>query len=205
MTWMLTANGAQIDLRHIEPDSISILDIAHHLAKKDRYAGACSRLYGVAEHSLLTLELLEHEFPLVPPAVKLAALLHDAHEAITGDITTPMKQLLGDVWTIEEHRIQRVVLRRFKVLTAFTAAHDAIDWADKTALVTERAALLPRVGPTWAAERTHQPATWVDFEARSRFTWQDWRQAFLERFAELQYERVQQQTEQAEDPAINNP
>lgn len=204
MTWMLCHSGAQVDLALIDPDTLSILDIAHHLAKKDRYAGACDRLYGVAEHSLLVLELFEHEYPLAGPVAGLAALMHDAHEAYTGDLTTPMKQLLGDAWTWVENRIQRKVLKRFKLLTAFAAWEQQIRWADQTALVTERRALLPPVGPQWQAERSYQPVTWVDWEARAKFTWQDWRQAFLERYAELQFAISELHHDQAEDPAITN-
>ena len=39
------------------------------------------------------------------------------------------------------------------------------------------------------AMQSHPPATWVDFESRARFTWLDWRQAFLDKFAELQFAR----------------
>jgi len=189
VTWMLTATGATVDLRFMAQDTISLPDIAHHLAKTDRYCGACSRHYSVAEHSLLVCDLLEHEYNERSPSVLMAALMHDAHEAYTGDVTSPMKQLLGDAWRGVEGRIQRDVLRRFGLVTAFTAARDRIQWADMTALATERAALLPDSGPEWPVMRTHTPAAWVDFAAQARFTWHDWRQAFLDRFAELQFAR----------------
>lgn len=188
MTWMLTATGATVDLRWLRGDDISLLDIAHHLAQINRYTGAASRPYSVAEHSVLVVELLERQ-GYTSPALLQAALMHDAHEAYTNDLSQPMKQVLGDEWAREESRIQHAVMRRFNLLTAFTAWSGVIHHADMTALTTERAALMPPAGPAWPVMATHPPATWVDFEQRGRFTWLDWRQAFLDRFAELQFAR----------------
>jgi uncharacterized protein len=192
MTWMLTATGSQVDLRFMAHDTISLLDIAHHLAQLNRYTGACSRPYSVAEHSLLVVELLERSTTLGPSAL-LAALLHDAHEAYTADLSTPMKQIVGPAWEMEEQRIQAAVLRRFGLQEAFARHHARIKWADLTALSTERAALLPDAGPLWPVTDTHPPVAWVDFAQRAAFTWLDWRQAFIDRFAELSYARQLQE------------
>ncbi|MGV8823997.1 HD domain-containing protein [Methylibium petroleiphilum] len=192
MTWMLTSSGQAVDLRFMASETIKIEDIAHHLARIDRYTGACRRPYSVAEHSLLVTELLDRRFPhLSSPSILLAALMHDAHEAYTNDLSSPMKQLIGEAWAREERRIQSAVLKRFHLITAWAAAHELVRWADLTALATERRALLPPDGPAWAVETTHQ-AEDVDFDARATFTWEDWRQAFLDRFAELQFDRESQ-------------
>lgn len=71
MTWMLTATGAAIDLRFMPPAQISLLDIAHHLARLDRFAGACSRPYSVAEHSLLVCDILANELHVHSPRPSL--------------------------------------------------------------------------------------------------------------------------------------
>ena len=188
MTWMLTATGATVDLRWMRGEDISLLDIAHHLAQINRYTGAASRPYSVAEHSVLVVELLERA-GYSNPSVLQAALMHDAHEAYTTDLSTPMKQVLGDAWSREEARIQYAVMRRFHLATTFGAWRGVIHSADMTALATERAALLPPGGPVWPVMATHPPAEWVDFASRAQFTWLDWRQAFLDRFAELQFAR----------------
>jgi len=47
--------------------------------------------------------------------------------------------------------------------------------------------LLPPSGPVWECTTTHPPVDWVDFGARATFDWTDWRQAFLDKFAELRY------------------
>ena len=189
MTWMLTATGATIDLQFVHGADISLLDIAHHLAQINRYTGACSRPYSVAEHSLLVCDLLERHRLVTDPCVLLAALLHDAHEAYTTDLSQPMKQAVGEAWHNVEERVALAVRRRFDLLTAFTTGADLIKWADLTALSTERAQLLPPSGPVWAATVSHPPLDW-DFEERAGFTWQDWRDAFIERFAELNFART---------------
>lgn len=188
MTWLLTATGAVVDLRFIAADSISLLDIAHHLAQLNRYTGACRRPYSVAEHSLLVVELLESR-GYTSPALLQAALMHDAHEAYTSDVSSPMKQVLGDAWHAVDQRAQHAVLARFRCLAASAAHADLIKWADLTALSTERLFLLPDAGPRWPASDSHPAVGWVRWKDRAELSWLDWRQAFLDKFAELQFAR----------------
>jgi hypothetical protein len=189
MTWLLTATGQTVDLAWLDAESISIDAIAHHLAQLNRFTGACSRPYSVAEHSLLVCEIVERERAVRSPAVLMAALLHDAHEAYCADISSPMKQVLGDGWRHTEHRIAHSVRARFAILSASAAARQEIEWADLTALATERAQLLPACGPEWPVSRSHPPVGWVRLADRDGMTWRDWRQAFLDRFAELSFAR----------------
>lgn len=188
-TWMLTASGVEFDLRFIDPEKIKLEDIAHHLGQLNRYTGACRRPMSVAEHSLFVCEIVERTLPLADPAVLLAALMHDAHEAYTCDMGSPMKRIVGAAWTLEEERIQRAVLARFGLLTGSTSASKLIHWADMTALVTERRALLPPLGAAWEAERLHEPVDYWDFSCSDAFSWNDWRALFLERYHELDYQR----------------
>lgn len=189
MTWMLTSTGVEFDLRFIRAENISLLDVAHHLSQINRYTGACSRPFSVLEHSLLVCEIVERTLPIVDPAILLAALMHDAHEAYTTDLSAPMKKIVGQAWSQEEDRIQRAVLKRFGLLTASVNASKLIHWADMTALVTERKHLLPPIGPAWAAERLHEPVDYWDFECHDAFSWKDWRALFLERYGELDFQR----------------
>lgn len=191
MTWMLTATGTAFDLQFIRHDTIDLLDIAHHLAQINRYTGAASRPYSVAEHSLLACEILERERGVRDPLVLQACLMHDAHEAYIGDISSPLKQMLrlvvGDALKAFEARVQRHVLHRFDLMIPYINAERDIHWADMTALVTERKQLLPERGPLWQAESTHEAVDWADLASQARFDWQDWRRAFVDRFGELTY------------------
>lgn len=90
-TWpipcVLTASGRTLSVFNPSPAAISIHDIADHLAKICRFAGAASAFYSVAQHSVMVANLVANH----GPRAMLYALLHDAHEAYVGDIPQPMK------------------------------------------------------------------------------------------------------------------
>ena len=91
MSWMLTKSGRKVDLLYPKPGMICLDDIAYHLARIHRFTGATT--WSVAQHSIFAAALCEadghHSYPV------LWTLLHDAHEAYTGDISTPMKSAIG--------------------------------------------------------------------------------------------------------------
>lgn len=191
MTWLITRTGAKFDLKHVAPLSISSLDIAHSLANINRFNGHTCRPYSVAEHSLLVVEIMERDMGLRRPGVLLAGLLHDAHEAYTGDMSTPMKQLIDGctqgAWRREEQRIEHAVLQRFGLLANAQAHHGQIKHADMMALATEKRDLMTPTGDEWPCLQGVAPAGWVNLRDRDQFTWEDWQQAFLSRFAELNF------------------
>jgi 5'-deoxynucleotidase YfbR-like HD superfamily hydrolase len=191
MTWMITRTGAHFDLQHIAPLSISTLDIAHALANINRFTGHAMRPYSVAEHSLLVVEIMERDLGVRQPGPLLAGLLHDAHEAYTGDLSTPMKDMIdaasAGAWRREEQRIADAVLQRFNILYTSQAHHELVKRADLMALATERRDLLPATPDPWPCLHGVQPAGWVDLNTRDHFDWVDWKQGFLDKFAELNY------------------
>lgn len=82
-----TVSGIEVDLVRPHPGDVEFNDVAHHLSLITRYGGACRRFYSVAEHLLngmagCTPELLPYW------------LLHDAHEYVSQDDTTPKKRAL---------------------------------------------------------------------------------------------------------------
>ncbi len=80
-------SGTAVDL--LAPDWREIMpsDVAYGLSQIRRWNGQARRPISVAEHSILVAKL-------VPGKHRLAALLHDAHEAIFGDIATPVANAL---------------------------------------------------------------------------------------------------------------
>lgn len=86
--FMETISYRCVNLADPKPDSIVITDIAWHLSQIIRWTGACRFPYSVAQHSIWACYL-------APEELKLEALLHDAHEAYIGDISRPMKILIG--------------------------------------------------------------------------------------------------------------
>lgn len=189
---MLTAYGHEVDLRYPQTASIVLPDIAHHLAQINRYTGAARRPYSVAEHSLLVLEIVERMLPMDVHG-KFAALMHDAHEAYTNDLSTPAKGQVGDDWHNFEGRLERTVRSAFGLHAACHRWAAQIKQADLIALATERAQLLP-TGPgisLWPILVHVQPVDWVDLMARERcaMTWCDWRDQFKDTADSLDYAR----------------
>lgn len=189
--WMLMASGLDLDLVYPTPGKIVFANIAHSLAQINRFHGHARRPYSVAEHSLLVCDIAEREFGLDVHG-RLAALMHDAHESITNDLSSPAKAVVGEGWARFEGRMERLVRACFALHTAFFAYGDALRQADLIALATERQQLMHLDGPIWETLVHVQPVSWVDLmaESRVRASWLDWRDAFSDRYHALDYQRA---------------
>lgn len=190
MTFMLTATGHTVEISQPRPQSaLSLATIAHHLAQINRFTGAARRPYSVAEHSLLVCDIAANELGLDVHG-QLAALLHDAHEAIVGDASTPLKQCIGEPWYRVELPWQHAVQRAFAISVASTVNADAIKRADLMALAIERRDLLPAGGPAWPVLQDIPVPRHFTVNGREGLDWNDWRTAFSDRFEELDFGRT---------------
>lgn len=88
---MNTWTGGKFNL--VDPDfrDVRLMDIVWGLARLNRFNGHTRRPWSVAQHSLLCDDLLPHD---AHPALRLGVLLHDAHEAYTGDMISPVARSL---------------------------------------------------------------------------------------------------------------
>jgi hypothetical protein len=71
----------------------SLVDIAVSLSRQPRFGGHTRRWWSVLDHTLFCDELVKldlQQFSNIRP-IRLAMLLHDAHEAITADVPTDAK------------------------------------------------------------------------------------------------------------------
>jgi hypothetical protein len=199
MTWMLTSTGREHHLTQcaalLPGNTPQIEEIAHALAQINRYTGHAIRPYSVAEHSLLVCDIAASMG--LSCHAQMAALLHDAHEAFTGDVATPVKQVLGTAWLAFENTQALLVREAFSIRTAHTAHRAAIKRADLIALCTERRDLMPFAHeacapwPVLDTPGSEVPAYAIDLQShwRERSTWHDWRGDFLQRFHELDTQR----------------
>lgn len=185
MTWMLTRFGRRFDLAAPKPSMVHIDDVAWHLSMINRFTGAAIRPYSVAEHCLLVAEILERSVAGIDAMCLRAALLHDAPEAYTNDLSSPMKRRIGHAWTAAESPIVHAVEQHFGIVAAARDHALAIHYADLVALATERRDLLIDHEEEWPMLRGVEPVDWIDLNARDGMDWTDWRLAYLARHEEL--------------------
>jgi uncharacterized protein len=188
--WMLTSNATAFSIAHPRSEDVHLTDMAHQLATSNRFNGAAVRPYSIAEHSLLVVEIMERELGITDPSGLLAGHVHDGHEIYFGDLISPVKWELGLPATQLERRFERVVQMRYGLITASHIYRDQIKRADLMALATERRDLLPRHPRKWAVLEGIEPVAWVNLRDRDALDWRDWRQAFEDKFHELNYARV---------------
>ena len=80
--------------RLVDPDGNTppaLLDIAVSLSRLPRFAGHAGSNWSVLDHTLYCDDLAATSINGDEPSLRVAVLLHDAHESITGDIPTPVK------------------------------------------------------------------------------------------------------------------
>jgi 5'-deoxynucleotidase YfbR-like HD superfamily hydrolase len=113
--------------------SPSLDDIAVQLFRVCRYAGATQMFYPVGLHSMIVADL-------APKHLELEALLHDASEAVIGDIPSPVK-------TDDMRAIEHVIMSRIWKSLGFSEPsetnHKLIKIADRAALMAEAFIVAP--------------------------------------------------------------
>lgn len=151
-TSVITHTGRVVDLLTPRPEAIDLLDIARSLSRLPRFNGHLRGMhpYSVAEHSLTVARLLP---PGADDRLRLAALLHDAHEAYVGDISRPMLQAIRLVYAAGADAIgpwivapiQAAIHERFGLPSILPHEwREAIALADDQALRAEAEAFLAR-------------------------------------------------------------
>jgi len=98
---MITRSGITFDsYETFGPEHVSLNDITNHLSMLQRWCGATSEPWSVLDHSIMcgrvAAGICGWEHPVV-----LYSLLHDAHEAYTGDIPGPLKEYCPKVREIQ--------------------------------------------------------------------------------------------------------
>jgi hypothetical protein len=164
-----------VDVLNPDPGSIRLIDIATSLSRLARFNGHTLRPWSVAAHSLLAVRLAG---PDAPPDLKLAILLHDAHEMVTGDIVTPVKRalrLLNGAAAVAriQQRVQTAIHRAAGLPEPGEVFLAAIKECDRMALAHEKARLMaPEPRPWDGTPDASGEAVAYDFYA-PMFVWRD--------------------------------
>src|SRR5262249_22362136 len=134
-----TASGRPFDLAAQNERQADIYDIAAALAKQCRFAGHTVQFYSVAQHSVIVSQALKKHGAMA----ELLGLLHDAHEAYTGDIISPVANVIASVIPYDAiadlKRVVQGTIHRALRLPESPPQNilDLIAEADKAALATE--------------------------------------------------------------------
>lgn len=100
-------SGARLDLLAPQIERIRISDISEGLAKINRWVGATFGTYSVAQHSLIVAEDMYREDGSF---AAVYGMVHDAHEALTGDIPTPAELALDVILPGASQAIEQLKL-----------------------------------------------------------------------------------------------
>lgn len=98
------------DLVNPDPKSIVLGDVAHALARINRFTGHTEVPYSVAQHSVLGARILRDRG--APLGHQRAFLMHDAHESMIGDVSSPVAQCVLE-WRDFEQTHFRAFASRF--------------------------------------------------------------------------------------------
>jgi hypothetical protein len=161
MTHMLTSTGRDYFLQNPaaeHPDNVPTLrEMAHSLAHINRFTGHANRAYSVAEHSLLALLIAKVVFS-ANSAGQLAVSMHDGHECICGDVSSPVKVALGSAWRQFEGMHEQHIRFHFGLTDLYKEFTPLVKACDRIALATERRDLMvfnPDSNLPWSVIDTH--------------------------------------------------
>lgn len=139
--WMQTRYGRAwfFDEENFPTNHVNFREIARALAQINRFTGHTYAPVSVAQHSVLVMDLL-------PPELHLPGLLHDAHEAFLGDVSSPLKAHLkrtipgfDKAWKDLEDRHDAAIYRAAGLAWPLSKSDkEDIKHADITAVMLER-------------------------------------------------------------------
>lgn len=178
-------SGALFNYNKPEESDVTIEDIATALSNVCRFSGHLPSFYSVAQH-------LVNASKIVPVEYAFTALMHDTAEAFTNDLPTPLKHALP-IFKELEVKIETAMANRFGFSYPYPAE---VKLADTQMLLLEK---------TYVKLDTNEWQYYNDVEYEhlaDRVDLKGWqpvraKREFLERFEELNNERIEHLRQQA--------
>jgi uncharacterized protein len=161
-TVCMSPSGTEFHLLDANPELFQIEDFAHHLSHNCRFTGGTRVHYSVAQHSWLVAQ--------IGPHWKREKLLHDASEAVLGDVASPLKMVLRPIYKPLEDYWSRAIYKWFGCEDT-PEVHADVKAADRALYQWERRDLMPEA-PWLNREPVDGRATlepWSPFVARTKF------------------------------------
>lgn len=153
---IMTASGAYFDFENPDRFDWNIEDLAQGLSLQTRFTGQCKAFYSIAQHSCLAAD---QAIARGQPEHAFETLMHDATEALVGDMATPLKILCPDYRVVED-RCEAAMRARYDLPAKMSPEVKAIDLF---MLAWERRDLLPDNGDEeqWQIIRGIEPPAQV--------------------------------------------
>lgn len=126
-------DGTTMDLVAPHTYDFKVEPIATMLEKIKRFNG-----FGISvgSHSCMVARVLYEMTG--NPHIALRGLMHDAHEAFIGDVSTPVKRAMGPIWDVMENRIQDAIMAQLAPKGKYSlATQPLVDLADAMSLKAE--------------------------------------------------------------------
>jgi 5'-deoxynucleotidase YfbR-like HD superfamily hydrolase len=111
----------------------SLRQILSALSLNNRFNGNTGIRYTVLQHSILVSNLCIND-----PLIKIHGLIHDFHEAFTGDVTQPIQKFLGNEKLKHlQNAIDKDILKYFEIPELTTQQKRIVEKCDSLAFITE--------------------------------------------------------------------
>lgn len=148
--WMQTYSTGRYDYVHNYPEDINIIDIANALAGIPRFLAHTKVIISVAQHSLHVAAALEKDG--FNKKTCLVGLMHDAHEAYTGDLISPMIAHMIDNLGFDMSRLFNPIKKAIGTKFGIDIINlpKRVHTYDYALLRTEAESLFPRCIDDWA-------------------------------------------------------
>lgn len=176
-----TATGHMVDLMRMDKRSIRVDDIATSLSRQPCMGGHTTRIISFAEMALLVCDVLERDLRVSDPSQLLVGLLSHAARAYVFE-----PQQLDKLGAVH-----KAILRRYDLAQAHLFVAIKVLMANAIVSKTIRRDLMPQRACGEAPDALPDaPAIgWVNLRTDHQAKWSadDWRQAFVERFDELSF------------------
>lgn len=140
--WKRVSSGKYLDLGNLKEEDLDIKDIQISLNQIKRFTGhhKDEEPLTVAQHSYLCY-LLAKKFEPEDYELQLAVLTHDFAEMLLGDVSSPIKWILGDKWYNFAVPIERIFEKKFFGREVDHELHQRIKMYDLASMDIERRVL----------------------------------------------------------------
>lgn len=151
MSWMQYA-GIPYEIGSTTIKGVHVKDIAHSLARVNRFTGHTHAALSVARHSVFVSKLLDFH-----PLAAMYGLAHDVHESVTNDISYPVKKYLKENCPEGKAALEDIADAADAALYEVMGIewpmpldiHDIVKTADNVATMTEKRDLMPDCPREW--------------------------------------------------------